>query len=691
METLTPKESAVMPLSQTYRNAVFFGVLGLVIAAAIMRSAIATSLDSFTVDEAYHLGAGVSYVRTGDFRLNPEHPPLVKLWVGTIVSALGYDASTIRPLVDKNDERDFVETDVYFKNDPESIQNETRAAMFAFNGMLLFVFGLAVRRLFGEVPAIGTIVFLTIDPTVAAHMPVVMTDLPVALLSATTVLLCFNAFRALRPTDIVSCGVCLGLTLGTKHSAIVTLAAVGLIGVGMALWPTAGLLISHRLRRLAAILAVMILAMTVLWSLYLFRFNESPASADEQFNRPTAEKISDVRSTLYRGGLNLMLRAHLFPRAYIWGLADTIRAGAEGRVNSVLAFGDLYYSKGPSYYFPGVIASKLPIGLILLVLIGGALIVLRKIPAGFNAPLLAMAVFAGLFLLVLMSGSTYGGIRHAMPIVPFLAVVASAAIYGAVTYRSRLLKAGVGLTLSMAVASAVFVMRPWEYFNEAVGGPGKGYLYFNDEGVDLSLRKSDLRRYFDSELRPTGEIPFILYPGSSYTRKKYKLDWIGHDDARDAAKLNSATLEATFIMSAKLISPRLWWDAGDQFRTATPAAQMGNLLVYKGTFDISFLKAGILYYDAIDDIYSDKPNTDEAIDLLTKSAALDPKAFFVSLELGNQYLKVGKREAAIEAYKTALANDPAKDEVWESLIRQVDLVAGEPLDQIAALRNPEIE
>jgi len=691
METEIPEISAVKPHSQNYRNAAFLGILALVVAAAIIRSAIATSLDSFTVDEAYHIGAGVSYVRTGDFRLNPEHPPLVKLWVGTIVSALGYDSSPIRPLVDKNDERDFVETDVYFKNDPDSIRTETRAAMFALNGILLFVLGLAVRRLFGEVPAIGTIVFLAIDPTVAAHLPVVMTDLPVTLLSATTILLCFNAFRTLRPTDIVSCGVCLGLTLGAKHSAIVTLSAVGLIGTGMALWPTAGVIVSRRIRGLAALLAVMVLGMTVLWSLYLFRFNESPASADEQFNRPTAEKISDVRSPLYRGGLNLMLKAHLFPRAYIWGLADTIRAGAEGRVNTVLAFGKLYYSKGPNYYFPGAIASKLPIGLILLVLIGGVLIILRRVPASFNAPLLAIAIFAALFLAVLLSGSTYGGIRHAMPIVPFLAIVASMAVYAAARHRSRLLRAGVGLTLLMAAVSAVFVMRPWEYFNEAVGGPGKGYLYFNDEGVDLSLRKSDLRWYFDSELRPTGEIPFILYPGSSYTRKKYKLDWIGHDEARDAAKLGSETLDATFIISAKLISPRLWWDAGDQFRTAAPAARMGNLLVYKGTFDISFLKAGILYYDAIDDIYSDKPNTDEAIDLLTKSAALDPKAFFVSLELGNQCLKLGKREAAIEAYKMALANDPAKDEVWESLSRQLDLVASEPLEQINPLRNPEIE
>ncbi len=44
--------------------------------------------DSLTVDESPHIAAGYSYVVEGDYRLNPEHPPLLKLlsgisiWVG---------------------------------------------------------------------------------------------------------------------------------------------------------------------------------------------------------------------------------------------------------------------------------------------------------------------------------------------------------------------------------------------------------------------------------------------------------------------------------------------------------------------------------------------------------------------------------------------------------------------------------
>ena len=39
-------------------------------------------------------------------------------------------------------------------------------------------------------------------------------------------------------------------------------------------------------------------------------------------------------------------------RAYLWGFADTIRAGMEGRENPQLFFGRLYNYRGPRYFFP---------------------------------------------------------------------------------------------------------------------------------------------------------------------------------------------------------------------------------------------------------------------------------------------------------------------------------------------------
>ncbi|MBA3768362.1 MAG: phospholipid carrier-dependent glycosyltransferase [Acidobacteria bacterium] len=216
------------------------------IGCAVVRSSIATRLDSFTFDEAYHIGAGTAYVQTGDFRLNPEHPPLVKLWVGAFVSHQGFRLSPYRTFADKGDERDFVETDVYVKNDPDAVQRRSRTAMFALNILLLFFFALAARRAFGDIMALAATAFLAIDPTVAAHLPVVMTDLPVALLSSTAVLLSVVAFRSWRVVDLVFAAIALGLALSTKHSAVITLVAVTLIGVVMAIFSSNGTKVLER-------------------------------------------------------------------------------------------------------------------------------------------------------------------------------------------------------------------------------------------------------------------------------------------------------------------------------------------------------------------------------------------------------------------------------------------------------------
>ena len=40
-------------------------------------------------------------------------------------------------------------------------------------------------------------------------------------------------------------------------------------------------------------------------------------------------------------------RLHLLPRAYLWGLADTLRAGVEGRPHWIDVFGHSFQGKAP--------------------------------------------------------------------------------------------------------------------------------------------------------------------------------------------------------------------------------------------------------------------------------------------------------------------------------------------------------
>src|SRR5277367_6680600 len=100
-----PEVQADTPTPFRMKRRVFVWLVFLLVALTILRSALTTRLDGFTIDEAYHIAAGVSYVKYHDFRLNPEHPPLVKLWVGSVLAMTGFRLDSLRQFSDKPDER----------------------------------------------------------------------------------------------------------------------------------------------------------------------------------------------------------------------------------------------------------------------------------------------------------------------------------------------------------------------------------------------------------------------------------------------------------------------------------------------------------------------------------------------------------------------------------------------------------
>jgi Dolichyl-phosphate-mannose-protein mannosyltransferase len=668
----------------------FILLLLLLVSGAILRSALATRLDDFTFDEAYHIASGVSYVRGADFRLNPEHPPLVKLWVGGFMSATGFHLTPFREFHDKDDERRFAEEDVFFHNDSDSVQRRSRIAMWALNGFLLIALAFALRRSFGPPVALGTILFLVIDPTVAAHLPVVMTDLPIALLSATAVVLAIRAFRFWTCPDLVFCSVALGLALSTKHSAPVFYIFLGIAGCTLAVFRHASQPTHPRALRVAKVLGVLLGALVILWSTYFFHFSES-REGREAFNRPLVNKIGDVSSPFYRFVLRQMSRTHVTPRAYIWGFADTIRAGLEGRAYTQLAFGRLFYNKAPWYFFPGVIAVKLPIGLTFLALLGLYLLGARRLPVEWSVP--ATIVLAALlcFLVVLRSGTTYAGIRHALPVVPLLGTFAGMATHAALTSRANALKIIVASSFLVAAASALPVMRPWEYFNEIVGGGKNGYLYFDDEGVDLGQRTKEMARYYREFLQPEGELPYEFYMVTYTSEKARGLDWVGRDPKRDEARLTSPLWSGTILQDAKFISKKLWWDDA-ALRAATPIARFGNLFVFRGTFALPGKRAATLYFAGFRKIYmTDTPDLELGERLLRQSAEIDPSAFFVNIELGNVCLRRRSRQEAVRAYTAALQYAPNDRVLRQSIQDQIQRVLTRSLDKIPALRAPTQE
>ncbi|GAB2542682.1 hypothetical protein GCM10027085_37340 [Spirosoma aerophilum] len=643
--------------------------------------------------------AGASYAQTGSFRINPEHPPLTKLIVGKWVLLNGYKLAPFRPLSDKQDERKFAEQDVYQKNDPERVQHQARTAMFVLNSLLLLLVTVMLGRIVGSSVALCTLAYLVIDPTVAAHLPVVMTDLPVALTSAAAMLAAVIAFRSWRLADLLMAAACLGLALSTKHSAIITAVGVGLPGSVLALTgPTRRLVdgrqkaLPGRVGRLLRVAGVLMGAVVVLWGFYGFRYRDSP-TVGEFFNRPLSAKIDDIQSPMSKTILHGLSDAHWLPASYLWGLADTFRAGVEGRAASVYAFGQTYFNRAPFYYAPVIWAAKLPVGLLLLSVAGLLLLIGRKLPRSACLPLAGLGLLAGLFWLALATGSTYGGVRHALALLPVLALLGALAVTTAWTSGLTWGRTGVVLAGVAALVSALPVTRPWEYFNEFAGGAANSYHYFSDEGVDLCQRSAELIQYYKKNLEPTAEIPFIWYGISRSEKQHYNIHWIGERPEKDSARYQSAYVSGTFFISTNRLAPNLY-DLDNEmavFRKARPVARMGNLLVYRGRFYLPNERAFWLGGQGFKALYVDaKPDTAKAIHFLKAAVDLYPKNFMADWELGNLYVRRNARQQAIQAFTLALTYCPDKA-LKNVLTQHISKVRTGDLRRIPALRNPGLE
>ncbi len=670
-----------------------FGLLLLLALLAIARSAVGTRLDSFTVDEPWHIVAGTTYARGGGFQLNPEHPPLVKLWVGAVMPG----SLRLRPpkaLREKAQERDWVEETLFYDNDAGTIQQRARLAMWAFHGLLLVTLGLLLWRAFGLPWAVGSLLFLAIDPTVAAHLPVVMTDLPLALALAIAAIAAGLLAATWQWRWAVALGLAMGIALATKHSALAGLAGLGL---GLLLVAQLGWRRGEGRKRHAQLGCVALLAVLVLWSHYGFRFHAGSDGSDA-FNRPIAAKIGELHLLHWRDGLSFADAHQLLPRAYLWGLADTVRTGVEGRgIGMHLVWGKLYYGDPPWFSWPAILAAKLPLALLAMLLAGLPLLARRALPASARWSAAAIVLACGFHMAALVgSNGIWGGVRHAMPVIAGASVLAGGVLAWAWQRRSRPALAAVAALYLAAFAMTIREPRAWEYHNELVGGTREAYRYFQNEGIDLGQRFHELRAFHDRHIAGSGEPLYVDY-------------WVGEEQMR-AAKLSHRrrveSLQDTNVaghyrgwfvypMVETLPWPQWDWDPKVVFKDMRLVARLGYIGIWHGEMTRPQTRASALANEVGEYIYQ-RNGDDWALVAarLEEVMAQLPGKVDAGVELGNAWLRLGERDKAVRAYMGLLEQEkvPLAPDLAAELRRHIGVVRSAPdLAKVEPLRNPWLE
>ncbi|HEY8504140.1 MAG TPA: phospholipid carrier-dependent glycosyltransferase [Gemmataceae bacterium] len=444
--------------------------LPLLIALALLAYFAAQGLafiraNSQTFDEAAHFVAGYSYLATGDFRVNPEHPPLLKLlWALPLYL-------TDRPAFDPPAElwekpnhwllaRHFLGTTPVH---PEELLFAPRVVNLGLGVLLVALVGWWGFRLWGAPGGLAAMAFAAFDPNLQAHSCVLSTDVGFTLFATLTVYLLWEYLRRPSHALLIAGGVALGLTAASKFSAVVTAATLALV------------VLLHLLRGGE------------------FGFpGQAPRGASFRARLAAAARPA-VRVVL--AALAVLVLVYFvveFPR---WGQGlkqQFVRTEGGGR----FYFLGEVAERGWVLYFPVAILIKTPLGTLLAVGLSLATFRLGKRLGAGEALFLLVPPLA--YLAAMTVSGIDLGVRIVLPMFPFLFLLAGRlATLGGV---GPLL---VGLPLLWTALSAARVApQQLAYFNEAVGGPAEGWRYLGDSNLDWGQGLKELRSWLERQGDP---------------------------------------------------------------------------------------------------------------------------------------------------------------------------------------------
>ena len=199
------------------------------------------------------------------------------------------------------------------------------------------------------------------------------------------------------------------------------------------------------------------------------------------------------------------------------GLAQFLTLAQQGQPAFFL--GDYSY-QGWWSYFPVAFLIKTSVGTLLL--IAGSLIFCRFGSALARREMIFLLLPPALVFLVMTQAKVNIGLRHILPVYPFLFVLASR--FATVQFQRRWLAVVIlGLPLVLTAASALRIApHQLAYFNELVGGPEQGYRYLSDSNIDWGQDLQGLKRYMDAEKLPIIYLSYFGTPPPSYYGIRYQ-------------------------------------------------------------------------------------------------------------------------------------------------------------------------
>ncbi|MBW2416600.1 MAG: phospholipid carrier-dependent glycosyltransferase [Deltaproteobacteria bacterium] len=454
---------------------VWIVVAGLLL-ALFLQQVLSMRLLTASFDEATHLAAGYSYLQTRDFRLNPQHPPLVKLLCALPLRALAPRVDFGHASFAETPPREWKFGDRFlYENDADRLLFWGRLPNVLLSLLLAFYVFLWARDLHGPAAGLCALFLCVFSPNVIAHGRLVTFDLGVACFSTLTLYHLWRFSCTGAWLHVFLAGAGLGLALATKFSGLILLASVVPLLGGVALDGR------RRPREVVGALGLVLgLAVLIVQASYL-------GSA----GLPT-----------WWTGLQLVNQDHQPGHAYY--LMGEFEPGGWG------------------YYFAAALLFKTP-GLTLLLGVLALAFTRRFGPERrFDDAFLAVPALAWFAATSAFADNL--GVRYLLPVYP-LAFVFASRLAPALSGLPWARAAATGAALWYAGSSLWIFPDHLAYFNEFVGGPARGHLYLDDSNVDWGQDLKRVEQWLDAEgigevryrFRHTARPDYYGVPGRALT------------------------------------------------------------------------------------------------------------------------------------------------------------------------------
>jgi len=484
-------------MSNRASNIIAFVLLGIMFITALF----SMKGDSLTFDELAHIPAGYSYLTQQDYRINPEHPPLVKdiPALPLLFLDLNFPYNRQTWLQEEAAPAWWVQFDlgrefIYRSgNNPKEIIFWSRLAMIGlliFLGWLLFWW---TKRITNNTVAVGVLTLFAFSPTFLAHGRLVNTDIGAVLGALIAIIFWLRFLQDPAWKNVLFAGIAFGIAMLLKFSLVLLIPFFVIIAFLHIL-----LFSKNFIKYLGKSLIVGLVGfILVVWPVYQFHIWNYPP---EHQLRDTIADISGHPISLAKD-LNIwmteqpLLRA---PAQYLRGLLMASQRTAWG--NTTYFLGEMSADSW-WHYFPLLYLLKIPLAFNLLALIALAVFFAvlwkkwKRKEQFLNTArkyfwMIALFLWIIVYWTATLSGNLNIGVRHLLPVFPFTYILVVFLIYQGLKSISQIkLRKMAAIFLCFLFVWYIFSSisafpHYLSYYNKLGGGTQQGYKIAGDSNYD---------------------------------------------------------------------------------------------------------------------------------------------------------------------------------------------------------------